>query len=98
MAADPVGVVGAVVVAVAVVPVGRLADSCLGGRAAHVRSASSSVSGCAVGAARGRSPSPRACAASRRAQSWNVGQTGNALERQYASWCAAARGDGTSSA
>ena len=36
----------------------------------------------------GRSPAPRACAASRRAQSWNVGQTGNALDRQYASWCA----------
>ena len=31
---------------------------------------------------------PRACAASRRAQSWNVGQTGKALERQYASWWA----------
>jgi hypothetical protein len=28
---------------------------------------------------------PLARAASRRAQSWNVGQTGNALERQYAS-------------
>ena len=28
-----------------------------------------------------------ACAASRRAHSWNVGQTGKALERQYASWC-----------
>ena len=36
----------------------------------------------AIGAALGRSPSPRACAASRRAQSWNVGQTGNALDRQ----------------
>jgi hypothetical protein len=40
----------------------------------------------------------RACAASRRAQSWNVGQTGNADERQYASWCANARGAGTASA
>src|SRR5262249_12473649 len=29
---------------------------------------------------------PLARAASRRAQSWNVGQTGKALERQYASW------------
>ena len=35
---------------------------------------------------RPRSPAPRACAASRRAQSWKVGQTGNALDRQYASW------------
>ena len=38
--------------------------------------------------------SSRARAASRRAQSWNVGQTGNALERQYASWWARARGAG----
>ena len=45
-----------------------------------------------------RSPAPRACAASRRAQSWNVGQTGNALDRQYASWCATARGAGGDSA
>ena len=36
----------------------------------------------------------RAAAASRRAQSWNVGQTGNADERQYASWWASARGAG----
>jgi len=36
----------------------------------------------AVGAVSGRSPTPRAWAASRRAQSWKVGQTGNALERQ----------------
>ena len=42
----------------------------------------------------GSIPAPRACAASRRAQSWNVGQTGNALDRQYASWCATARGAG----
>ena len=40
----------------------------------------------------------RAIAASRRAQSWNVGHTGNAEERQYASWCAAARGAGRGSA
>lgn len=46
----------------------------------------------------GRSSAPRACAASRRAQSWNVGQTGNALDRQYASWCARARGPGVASA
>lgn len=39
-----------------------------------------------------------ACAASRRAQSWNVGHTGNADERQYASWCASARGAGLGSA
>jgi hypothetical protein len=37
-------------------------------------------------------------AASRRAQSWNVGQTGKALERQYASWWASARGAGWTSA
>ena len=37
-------------------------------------------------------------AASRRAQSWNVGQTGKALERQYASWWASARGAGRVSA
>ena len=42
--------------------------------------------------------SVRACAASRRAQAWNVGQTGNALERQYASWWASARGAGSASA
>ena len=42
--------------------------------------------------------SARAIAASRRAQSWNVGQTGNAEERQYASWCASARGAGRGSA
>ena len=41
---------------------------------------------------------PLARAASRRAQSWNVGQTGNALERQYASWWASARGAGVGSA
>ena len=41
---------------------------------------------------------PRDRAASRRAQSWNVGQTGNALERQYASWWASARGAGRASA
>ena len=46
----------------------------------------------------GSIPAPRACAASRRAQSWNVGQTGNALDRQYASWCATARGAGGDSA
>ena len=43
-------------------------------------------------------PPARACAASRRAHSWNVGQTGKALERQYASWCASARGAGSGSA
>src|SRR5262249_22500694 len=43
-------------------------------------------------------PAARACAASRRAQSWNVGHTGNALERQYASWWASARGAGVTSA
>ena len=42
--------------------------------------------------------SARACAASRRAHSWNVGQTGNALDRQYASWWASARGAGGDSA
>ena len=40
----------------------------------------------------------RACAASRRAQAWNVGQTGKALERQYASWWASARAAGRTSA
>src|SRR5512146_12456 len=54
--------------------------------------------GIAVGAGAGRSPSPRAWAASRRAQSWKVGQTGKALDRQYASWCATARGAGSGSA
>ena len=44
------------------------------------------------------SAADRACAASRRAQAWNVGQTGNALERQYASWWASARADGRTSA
>ena len=39
-----------------------------------------------------------AAAASRRAQSWNVGHTGNADDRQYASWCASARGAGRASA
>ena len=45
----------------------------------------------AAPAAAGSAPSSSAtapgtaCAASRRAQSWNVGQTGNAEERQYAS-------------
>src|SRR5829696_3005637 len=34
----------------------------------------------------------RAAAASRLAQSWKVGQTGNAEDRQYASWWASARG------
>ena len=70
-----------------------------GSRGSGASSGSPLASGWAVSAARGRSPpSPRACAASRRAQSWNVGQTGKALDRQYASWCAKARGDGTSSA
>ena len=41
-----------------------------------------------------RSAARDACAASRRAQSWKVGQTGNARERQYASWWARARGAG----
>ena len=50
------------------------------------------------GPSRRRSPPPRACAASRRAQSWKVGQTGNALDRQYASWWASARGAGGDSA
>jgi hypothetical protein len=40
----------------------------------------------------------RAAAASRRAQSWNVGHTGKADDRQYASWCASARGAGRVSA
>ena len=44
------------------------------------------------------SPAARARADSRRAQSWNVGHTGNALERQYASWWARARGAGWTSA
>ena len=39
-----------------------------------------------------------ACAASRRAQSWKIGQTGNAAARQYASWWASARGAGGVSA
>src|SRR5262245_51242717 len=42
--------------------------------------------------------SGRDLAASRLAQSWKVGQTGNADERQYASWCARARGAGFDSA
>ena len=41
---------------------------------------------------------PRDRAASRRAQSWNVGQTGNEPERQYASWWAKALGAGGESA
>ena len=41
-------------------------------------------------------PSERA--ASLRAHSWNTGQTGNALDRQYASWWARARGAGGESA
>jgi hypothetical protein len=40
------------------------------------------AAGAAVGAVSAGSPSPRACAASRRAQSWKVGQTGKALDRQ----------------
>ena len=38
--------------------------------------------GTAVGAVSGRSPTPRVWAASRLAQSWNVGHTGKALDRQ----------------
>jgi len=45
-----------------------------------------------------RAASSRARAASRFAQSWNVGQTGNAEDRQYASWWARARGAGCDSA
>src|SRR6476646_2057094 len=44
------------------------------------------------GGAAAWSPAARAWAASRRAQSWKVGHTGKADERQYASWCARARG------
>ena len=52
----------------------------------------------AAEAAAAAADASRARAASRRAQSWNVGQTGNALERQYASWWARARGAGRASA
>jgi hypothetical protein len=39
----------------------------------------------AAAEAAARSSLALASAASRRAQAWNVGQTGNALDRQYAS-------------
>ena len=43
---------------------------------------SSSTAIAMAGGAAAARPAERACAASRRAQSWNVGQTGKALERQ----------------
>ena len=69
-----------------------------GGPSSSRPSSMAAAAGTALGAVSARSPAPRACAASRRAQSWNVGQTGNALDRQYASWCATARGAGGDSA
>ncbi len=44
------------------------------------------------------SPDPTTRAASRRAQSWNVGQAANDADRQYSRWCAIARGAGSGSA
>ena len=57
-------------------------DAAPAAAAAPPTPAGPAADGTAVGAVSARSPPPRAWAASRRAQSWNVGQTGNALDRQ----------------
>ena len=74
----------------------------VGWRGSRSRGGSGTLAGVGGGvSSRGgeASTSPgRAAAASRRAQSWNAGQTGNADARQYACWWASARGAGIDSA
>ena len=61
-------------------------------------SSSMAEAGPGTGAESRGPPPPVTCAASRLAQSWNVGHAENEGVRQYSCWCAIARGAGSGSA